>query len=802
MSIAFSSRCILCTGRVWAAFVVMLFAGTLICAEPAFAQSEPDTTELGQASELIQAYERAESLLSWNTEDMVYRMSVQPHWFGDDQFWYRVQVEEGHEFLRVNPVNQTQAPAFDQEQLAAAIATVQQEDGEEEASVTPYELPFSTFAYTDDQTAITFAHNEKQWQCDLDAYTCEITGDDPKADLPTSIESPDGERAAYIKDHNLWMRNLETGEDVQLTTNGEEHYGYATDSQGWRRSDMPILKWSPNGEQIATYRLDERDTKLMPLIRTTEGRPELDTWPYALPGDPDDEVPMLERVVINVEAPEVTFLDMEPDHQRTSSCCGLSRDQELADVAWSTDSETLAIVSTSRDYNTATLRLADATTGAVRTVYSESDAPFFESNLQSRGVPNWRVLHDQEQFIWFTKKDGWGHLYLHDLNTGEEITQITEGNWNVMDVLDVDAENETLLFSAAGRETDRDVYHTHLYRADLDGSNIELLSPESADHTLDIAPSGNYIVDTYSTYNTPPQSVVRTADGEMVLPIAEADASALTDSTVWQAPEHFTALARDGETELHGYLYKPSNFDPERSYPIINSIYPGPQTGSMGTRSFSTNRRGQAHALAELGFIVVQVDAMGTPLRSKDFHTAWYGDMADNGLPDQRAVMEQLAERHDWIDLDRVGIYGHSGGGFATAAALFDHPDFFHVGVSGAGNHDNRSYTYYWGEKYQGLLQDTDEGDTYTNQANQLRVDGLAGELMLSYGTLDDNVHPNMTQLVIDQLIEHNKDFDLLVMPNRDHGYANEPYVLRRTWDYFVEHLLNEAPPTEYEIER
>ena len=417
-------------------------------------------------------------------------------------------------------------------------------------------------------------------------------------------------------------------------------------------------------------------------------------------------------------------------------------------------------------------------------------------------MPNWRVLHEREQFIWFTKKAGWGHLYLHDLNTGEEIRQITEGDWNVMDVLHVDSDSGTLLFSAAGREADRDVYHTHLYRVNLDGSGIELLSSEPANHTLHVSPTGAYVTDTYSTYNTPPKSVVRSSTGETVLGLEEADIRALTDSTAWQTPEHFTATARDGETELHGYLYKPSDFDPEQSYPIINSIYPGPQTGSMGTRSFSTSRRGQAHALAELGFIVVQVDALGTPLRSKDFHTAWYGDMADNGLPDQRAVMEQLADRHDWIDLDRVGIYGHSGGGFATAAALFDHPDFFHVGVAGAGNHDNRSYTYYWGEKYQGLLQDTEEGDTYTNQANQLRVEGLTGELMLSYGTIDDNVNPNMTKLVIEQLIEHNKDFDLVVMPNRDHGYANEPYILRRTWDYFVKHLLGETPPSEYAIER
>lgn len=767
---------------------------------PGRVHAQAEAPAADAASDLTAAYERAESLLSWNTQDKVYRMEVEPNWFDGNQFWYRVRTDAGHTFMRVDPEAQTRAPAFDQEQLAEAITATLPDDAD---AAQPYDLPFRTFTYVDDASAITFTHTEQQWRCDIEAYTCTITGDDPTADLPTHVTSPNGAYAAYIQEHNLWVRNLETGEDVQLTTEGEEDYGYATDSQGWRRSELPILKWSPDSRRIATYRLDERSTRQMYLLRTQVGRPELDAWPYALPGDPDDEVPLLERVVIDVQEPGVTFLDMEPDHQRTSSCCGLSRNGELADVEWSDDGETLAVVSTSRDYNTVTLRLADAATGAVRTVHSESMAPFFETNLQSRGVPNWRVLHDRGEFIWFSQKDGgWGHLYLHDLETGEEIAPITAGNWNVMDVMHVDEDDGTLLFSAIGRESDRDVYHTHLYRASLDGTDIELLSPEPANHTFHVSPSGAYVTDTYSTYNTPPQSVVRSRTGEALLTLETADVSALTDSTAWQAPEHFTALARDGETELHGYLYKPSNFDPEQSYPIINSIYPGPQTGSMGTRSFSTSRRGQAHALAELGFIVVQVDALGTPLRSKDFHTAWYGDMADNGLPDQRAVMEQLAERHDWIDLDRAGIYGHSGGGFATAAALFDHPDFFDVGVSGAGNHDNRGYTYYWGEKYQGLLQDAEDGDTYTNQANQLRVDGLQGELMLSYGTLDDNVHPNMTQLVIDALIEHNKDFDLIVMPNRDHGYANEPYVLRRTWDYFVEHLLGETPPSEYEIAR
>jgi dipeptidyl aminopeptidase/acylaminoacyl peptidase len=270
----------------------------------------------------------------------------------------------------------------------------------------------------------------------------------------------------------------------------------------------------------------------------------------------------------------------------------------------------------------------------------------------------------------------------------------------------------------------------------------------------------------------------------------------------WKPPIPFTTKARDGVTDLHGLMYTPTDLDPTRKYPVVNYLYPGPQSGSVGSRSFSPSRRDH-QALAELGFIVVEVDAMGTPGRSKAFHDAYFGNMGDNGLPDQITTIQQLASRHEYMDLDRVGIWGHSGGGFASTSGILRHPDFYKVAVSQAGNHDNRNYEDDWAEKWQGLLEEYDDGTTnYDNQANQLVAGNLQGKLLLAHGTMDNNVPPSNTMLVVDALIEANKDFDLILLPNRRHGFGNEPYMMRRRWDYFVTHLLGATPPPAFEFGR
>lgn len=758
----------------------------LFLAPAAAAQPVPHAPERLTAED----YARAERMLATNLNDLVRGVPLGLEWLDATHVWYRSRTAEGHVFVLVDAAAGVRQLAFDHERLAQALSAAL------DTTLQPFALP-AQLRLAADRRSVRLERGRTTWVCDLERYACEPE-EVPFERARHAVASPDGRLLAFRRDDDLWVQDTETGEEIRLTTDGAPHYGYATDSEGWRRSPRPALAWSPDGRRIFTHRLDEREVGEMPLWRTQVGRPQLITYRYALPGD--SIVPMYERVIVDVAARTVTPVQAPPDHQRTSSCCGMLRGDALGDVEWSADGARVAYVSTSRDYSTVTLRLVDPDTGAVRDVLSETLEPYFESSSGGRAVPNWRVLHDRGLVLWHSPRDGWHHLYRYDLATGEPRGRLTEGAWNVVDVLHVDEAGGYVYFTGVGREAGRDPYWRHLYRVALDGGEPELLTPEPADHAVTFAPGGAFFVDTYSTVDTAPVTVVRRADGTKVLTAEEADLSALV-AAGWQPPIPFTAVARDGVTEIHGLLFRPSDFDPNRRYPIVNNIYPGPQVGSVGPRSFQAARRGNVQALAELGFVVVQIDALGTPLRSFDFHTFYYGNMADNGLPDQIAAMRQLAERYDWIDLERAGIYGHSGGGYATAVAMLAHPDFFRVGVASAGNMDNRGYTFYWGEKWQGpLVRNPDGTDSYTNQAAHLLAGNLEGKLLITYGTLDDNVHPAMTLLLVDELIRHNKDFDLMVFPNRGHGYANEPYHLRITWDYFVRHLLGAEPPRGYRI--
>ena len=462
----------------------------------------------------------------------------------------------------------------------------------------------------------------------------------------------------------------------------------------------------------------------------------------------------------------------------------------------------MSFVSSSRDHKTAQLQVADPETGEVRPIYREEVETYYESGYNAA---NWHVFPERNDFVWFSEKDNWGHLYLHDLQSGELKLQITEGSWAVLQIQQVDLENQQIYFLGSNREPG-DPYFQYLYRVNFDGTELTNLTPEIANHQISWSESAEYFSDVYSTPNTAPVSVVRNTAGDTQLVLEETDIGPLITSG-WVAPEPFIVKARDQITDLYGLLYKPSNFEETKAYPVLNYLYPGPQSGSVGTRSFRASRNDK-QSLAELGFIVVELDAMGTPGRSKSFHDAYYGDMGDNGLPDQIEGIRQLGAVNPLMDLERVGIWGHSGGGFASTAGILRYPDFYKVAVSGAGNHDNRNYEDDWGEKWQGLLETFPENNpgegepavttNYDNQANQLLAANLEGKLLLAHGMLDTNVHPSSTMLVVEALIEADKDFDLVVLPNASHGFGNRRYFMKRRWDYFVENLRDLQPPSAF----
>jgi dipeptidyl-peptidase-4 len=593
----------------------------------------------------------------------------------------------------------------------------------------------------------------------------------------------------------LWVRDVATGAETQLTTDGVKDFGYATDNAGWTRSDRAILLWSPDSKKIATYQQDQRGVGEMYLVNTQVGHPKLEAWKYPLPGD--DVITTIQRVIIDVDTKAITRLKIAADQHRSTLCDDIAcRGGEWADVQWSPDASKLAFVSTSRDHKQERLREADAATGTVREINEESVPTQFESG---DGKVNWQVLYGTSEYLWYSERSGFGHLYLGDWKTGQIKNAVTAGDWLVRQVVKVDEKARVIWFLGAGREKG-DPYFTHLYKINFDGKGLQLLTPEDANHEVTLAPSGNYFFDTYSKPDVAPVAVVRDAAGKLIATLEKADISKLVASG-WKPPIPFSVKARDGVTDLYGLMFVPTNLDPSKKYPIVNHIYPGPQSGSVGSRSFAAVR-GDTQALAELGFVVVEIDGMGNPTRSKKFHDAYYANMGDNTLPDQVSGMKQLAARYPYIDIDKAGIYGHSGGGFATADAMFRYPDFFKVGISESGNHDNRDYEDDWGERYQGLLKKNPDGTTnYDDQANQNLAKNLKGHLLLAHGTMDTNVPPYNTLLVVDALIKANKDFDLLMLPNQAHGYGSETnYMTRRRWDYFVRYLMGAEPPKNYEM--
>ena len=745
----------------------------------------------------IAEYEDAAKHMDSSLYGLVYNQVSGSAFVNNNNLLYTAKTKVGKKFVLVNTKTQEKKTAFNHEKLAKTLSKKLNKEIDANA------LPISNVSFSKNLNTLQFIAFNQKYEYKIKEHTLVQHASKRNSAESNEHVSPNGKLAAYIAHYNLWIRDLDTNKSMQLTFDGKQDYGYATNNAGWIKSDGAVLKWSPNSDKIATFQQDARGVGMMYLTSSNIGHPRLEAWKHPLPGDA--EIFTIERVIIHLgNQPKTVRLKMEKDFQRGTTTDHIAgRNNELLDAQWNKKGTKFAFVSGSRDHKIAHLQIADAQTGAVTSVHKEEVTTYYESGVNAE---NWRVLFDSNEFIWYSEKTDWGHLYLYDLKTKTLKNEITSGNFIVKQIKSIDEKNRQIYFSAGGKEAGNP-YHNYYYKINFDGTNFTNLTPSKGTHSVTISDDYSLLIDTYSTTTEPPITVLRNGFGEKIMDLEIADISELKEKN-WQAPVEFSLKARDGKTDLYGIMCLPSHYNANKKYPVLNYIYPGPQSGSIGNYGFRPVWR-DFQAVAELGFVVVAVDAMGTPMRSKSFHDAYYGNMGDNGLPDNITAIKQLAQKYKGMDLEKIGIWGHSGGGFASTRAVFAYPEFYDVAVSGAGNHDNRNYEADWGEKWQGLLIEgniegkTDGTTNYDNQANQLIAKNLKGKLLITHGSMDNNVPPSNTMLVVEALIKANKDFDMILYPNKRHGYGDMTnYMTRKRWDYFVTHLLNAKPAKGFQLKK
>lgn len=761
--------------------------GLIICTSFSVATAESASSPCGQTG-----YIQAERFLPANATSSIFNASVDPHWIaGTQSFWYLKNGRNSQEFVLVDIKNRTKAPAFNHTSLAAFLTTATGKP------VDPSRLPFSEITVTpegsDGVDKIRFEAFNQSWQFTFNSTNATLT-EMPSLPQPEPGEypSPDGKLAAFVRDHNLWIRQTGTGEMYQLTFNGSKDYAYSERSETvshpvsmarLNETAKPYAVWSPDSTRIATFRMDQRNVSEMHLLQYVPGngtRPKPWSYRFATPGD--EILPMYEPVVIDVVQKKIIAV-------QSSAQSEVSLMDTEDDVLqwWGNDGRTLYTLYVARGDKALQLLQTDPASGKTEMMLEERGSTFIEANLDYASHPNIRVLNSGD-VIWFSEKDGYGHLYLYGPD-GKEKNLITSGNWAVRLLLYVDENASQVYFLGGGREPERDPYYRHLYRVSLDGSGLQLLAPEDADHNVVVDPSGTVFLDTYSTVEEPPVSVVRDRIGSIIMNLETADIENLTDMG-WKPPERFFIKALDGETDLYGLLFKPTDFSASEKYPVVETVYPGPWT-IVTAKSFPSDMAWvnkifwRAQAVAELGFIVVTLDGPGTPFRSKQFHDACYGRLGEaGGLKDHISALRQLSKDRPYMDLDRVGMFGHSAGGFMTAQALLSYPVFYRVGIASAGDYDSRFYGAFWGEKYEGL-----NTSDYAEQITSLKASNLTGKLLLVAGDVDDNVNPCMTMQLVDAFVNADKPFDLLIMPNRNHDLSYDPYYLHRLFGYLEENL-------------
>jgi dipeptidyl-peptidase-4 len=726
-------------------------------------------------------YQRAQQFLPGNLRHRVYVADVIPHWIAEkNRFWYRKAGTKGTEFILVDAGQNTSGPAFDHGRLAASLTKAAKREFQ------PTELPFDTFDFAKDGKSISFQVEWTPWTCQLENYECRKEPEPVAGQYEEA--SPNKEWVAYVKEHDLYLRYVSTGEIVRLTRDGEASWDYATAipslrpmiAQGTQDvQQRPAVFWSPDSSKLVTYRMDTRNagrfTNLQ-FVPTGQLRPKAFTVVYPLPGE---LLPKAEPIIFDVRKSKRIDVKTAPLEIQFQGGPGFD---------WFPDSKTFYYQAEERGEKTIELRTVDSESGEQKVVVREKSDRYVDP-----GETFFRFLHDSGEVLWSSERDGWNHLYLYNQKTGALKNQVTQGPWVVRQIIDVDEKSRRVYFLANGREKGEDPYQTHLYSIGLDGNNLMLLTPANSNHTVSISPDHSCFVDNSSRPDLPGEAVLRNLkDGSELRVLEQTDASELL-KTNWKFPEPFHGKAKDGVTDLYGLIWRPSNLDPAKKYPIIEMVYTGPQAFFV-PKTFGATLRG-LQSIAELGFVVVMVDGRGTTGRSRAFHEFSYRNLG-GAFEDHVVMIQQMAAQNPYIDAARVGIFVTSAGAYGAAHAMLAFPDFYKVGVAISGDHDARLDKAWWNELYQGFPV----GPDYAEQSNVTMADRLQGRLLVEHGDIDDNVHVVETMRFADALIKANKDFDMLIVPNMYHGEGGNLYLVRRRWDYFVRYLLGVTPPDNFEI--
>ncbi|WP_026945342.1 S9 family peptidase [Algoriphagus marincola] len=800
------------------------------------------TVNLGLAQEPIYKgnYELASRFAPAKLRKMIFSTSVNPHWMKkSDRFWYEYETSDGKRWYVVDPVRKTKTELFDRDKLAAEITKAVKDpyDGQhlelddlkllEDENTIRFKVKSTADVLKSDWAEIKEKNKnakdslEKKvhtflWNISSQTLTEIETEKDPKR-LSWANIAPDSSKVVFAKNFNLYWMDKEnflkavkdekdsTIVENQLTTDGEKDYEYGWGGRGddnveeeKKKNDRKRVGvlWSSDSKQFILTRSDQRKVKDLWVIHNTrDPRPTLETYKYAMPGE--KEQPQTELLHYSFDSEEMSKLPISTFKDQTVSLWSTTppantRDDDFRPATWLGDLDEFYFAITSRDLKRVDVCRWNITTGEKEVLIEERSNTYIDfDKLELVG----------NDMIWWSERDGWAHLYLYGKD-GSFKRQLTSGPFHVSGVARVDERNRKVYFVANGREKDEDPYYEHLYSVSMDGGAISLLNSGNFNHSIEINDNASFFVNNFSRVNTTPVSVLMDRNGNKVMDLETADLSQLF-AAGYQFPEPFKFKADDGITDLYGVMYKPFDFDSTRKYPLVQYVYPGPQTEAVN-KSFGRSMD-RTDRLAQFGFVVVTLgNRGGHPARSKWYHNYGYGDLRDYGLADKKAAVDQLADRHSFIDRNRVGIHGHSGGGFMSTAAMLVYPEVFKVAVSSAGNHENNIYNRWWSEKHHGVKEVvTPKGDTtfvYQIEKNPDLAKNLKGHLMLSTGDVDNNVHPAGTIRMAEALIKAGKRFEFVILPGQRHGYGPmAEYFFWKMGDYFVRHLLgdNTPPPVD-----